>query len=96
MPKYRQLAPLLSARTSSLAPAGRIHHVAVSSNGNVQIFDIWESAEAFEAFGAVLMPILGRLGVDMIPYSDTDYLDDEPAALRQPIERREAQGGHSR
>lgn len=46
------------------APAGRIHHVAVISNGNVQIFDIWESAEAFEAFGAVLMPILGRLGVD--------------------------------
>jgi hypothetical protein len=46
------------------APKGRIHHVAVSSNGNMQIFDIWESQEAFEAFGADLMPVLGGLGVD--------------------------------
>ncbi len=46
------------------APAGRIHHVAVTANDNVQIFDIWESMEAFEAFGATLMPILGGLGAE--------------------------------
>ena len=28
------------------------------------MFDIWESQEAFQAFGATLLPILGGLGVD--------------------------------
>jgi hypothetical protein len=34
------------------APPGRLHHVALESNGNVQVFDVWESQEAFVAFGA--------------------------------------------
>ncbi|MDT4978590.1 MAG: hypothetical protein QOG07_469 [Pseudonocardiales bacterium] len=46
------------------APEGRLHHVALESDGNVQVFDIWESQEAFEAFGATLLPILSGLGVD--------------------------------
>jgi hypothetical protein len=46
------------------APDGRLHHVCLESGGNVQIFDIWESQEKFDAFGATLMPILGGLGVD--------------------------------
>jgi hypothetical protein len=46
------------------APAGRLSHVALESGGQIQIFDVWESQEAFEAFGATLMPILGGLGVD--------------------------------
>jgi hypothetical protein len=45
-------------------PAGRLHHVALESDGNIQVFDIWESQETFDAFGATLMPILSRLGVD--------------------------------
>jgi hypothetical protein len=28
------------------------------------VFDIWESQEKFEAFGATLVPILSGLGVD--------------------------------
>ena len=28
------------------------------------MFDVWESQEAFEAFGATLLPIMGELGVD--------------------------------
>jgi len=46
------------------APAGRTHHVALESDGLIQVFDVWESQEAFEAFGATLLPILGELGVD--------------------------------
>ncbi len=46
------------------APAGRTHHVAVTGDGNVQIFDNWDSMEDFEAFGATLMPILLGLGVE--------------------------------
>ncbi len=46
------------------APPGRLHHVALESDGNIQVFDIWESQAAFEAFGATLMPILSGLGAD--------------------------------
>ena len=46
------------------APAGRHSHVALETNGEIQVFDIWESQEAFEAFGATLMPILAAAGVD--------------------------------
>jgi hypothetical protein len=44
------------------APAGRLHHVALESGGNIQVFDVWESQEAFEAFGATLLPILAGVG----------------------------------
>ena len=46
------------------APAGRTHHVALESDDLIQVFDVWESQEAFEAFGATLLPILAELGVD--------------------------------
>jgi hypothetical protein len=46
------------------APAGRSHHVALESDGNIQVFDVWESEAAFDAFGATLLPILSSLGVD--------------------------------
>jgi hypothetical protein len=46
------------------APDGRLHHVALESGGNIQVFDVWESQEKFDAFGAKLMPILTGLGAD--------------------------------
>jgi hypothetical protein len=46
------------------APQGRIFHVALETDGEVNVFDVWESQEAFDAFGATLMPILEGLGVD--------------------------------
>jgi len=46
------------------APDGRLSHVALETDGEIQVFDIWESQEAFEAFGATLIPILTGLGVD--------------------------------
>jgi hypothetical protein len=46
------------------APEGRSYHVALESNGEIQVFDIWESQEAFEAFGATLVPIMTELGAD--------------------------------
>jgi hypothetical protein len=39
------------------------------------VYDIWESQETFDAFGATLMPILGELGID----------PGQPAAM--PIQR---------
>jgi hypothetical protein len=46
------------------APAGRLYHVALETDGQIQIFDIWDSQEAFEAFGATLLPIMSEIGVD--------------------------------
>lgn len=46
------------------APTGRLYHIALETGGQIQLLDIWESAEAFQAFGATLVPILAELGVD--------------------------------
>ena len=46
------------------APDGRSYHVALEVDGKINVFDVWESQEAFDAFGATLMPILTELGVD--------------------------------
>jgi hypothetical protein len=47
------------------APKGRTLHVALESDGAIQVFDIWESQKDFEAFGATLVPILSGLGVTL-------------------------------
>lgn len=56
------LSKLAAAGAGS--PPGRLYHVALASGGLIQVFDIWESQEAFEAFGATLLPIMGALGVE--------------------------------
>ena len=47
------------------APAGRLSHVALETDGEIQVFAIWESQEAFDAFGATLMPILTAAGIEL-------------------------------
>jgi hypothetical protein len=46
------------------SPAGRSFHCAFSGENGLDVFDVWESQEAFEKFGETLMPILGQLGAD--------------------------------
>ena len=46
------------------APAGRLYHFALENDGLIQVFDVWESQESFEAFGATLLPIMAELGAD--------------------------------
>jgi hypothetical protein len=46
------------------APAGRLYHFALESDGLVQVFDVWDSQESFEAFGATLLPIMTEVGAD--------------------------------
>lgn len=45
-------------------PEGRTFHAALKSGDDVQVFDVWESQEQFEAFGQTLIPILAALGTD--------------------------------
>ena len=46
------------------SPPGRLYHVALETEGEIQVFDIWESRESFEAFGHALLPIMSELGAD--------------------------------
>ena len=61
--KYDEAVGKLEA-VGAGAPEGRSYHVALETNGEIQVFDIWESQEAFEAFGAALVPIMTELGAD--------------------------------
>ena len=47
------------------APDGRISHVALETDGEIQVFDIWESQADFDAFGATLIPILTAAGIEL-------------------------------
>lgn len=61
--KYDEALSRLEAAGAG-APAGRTYHVALETDGEINVFDIWESQAAFDAFGETLMPILNELGVD--------------------------------
>ena len=45
-------------------PVGRLYHSCFGSADKLQVFDIWESQEDFDRFGATLLPILEQMGVD--------------------------------
>ena len=46
------------------SPPGRLYHVAMESDGLIQVFDVWDSEDSFRAFGATLLPIMAEMGVD--------------------------------
>jgi len=60
---YDQAISRLEA-AGAAAPAGRLYHVAMEADGLIQVFDVWDSQESFEAFGATLLPIMAELGHD--------------------------------
>ncbi|MEO3977189.1 hypothetical protein [Streptomyces sp. CAU 1734] len=41
--------------------AGCLSHVCVPSGTGIEVFDLWESQEAMDTFGAVMMPVAERL-----------------------------------
>jgi len=63
VPKYDDSTRKLEEAGAG-SPPGRLYHVALETNGEIQVFDIWESQEQFEAFGQTLVPILAEFGVD--------------------------------
>lgn len=46
------------------SPPGRLYHFAMETDGQIQVFDVWESEAQFQNFGATLLPILADVGVD--------------------------------
>ena len=53
--------------TAGSPPAGLKLHTCFREGDGLAMYDVWESQEAFEAFGAKLMPIVQRMGVEMSP-----------------------------
>ena len=45
-------------------PAGRVHHSCFGPDNALMVYEVWESPQAFEAYGPVLMPILAKVGID--------------------------------
>ena len=45
-------------------PPGRLYHVCFGTGSNLRVIDVWESQDAFNAFGQTLLPILAQMGVD--------------------------------
>lgn len=43
-------------------PKGLLHHVGGLQGNNLIVVDVWESMEAFNKFGEVLIPILKKVG----------------------------------
>jgi len=43
-------------------PKGLLHHVGGVLGNNLIVCDVWESLDAFNKFGEVLMPILKKAG----------------------------------
>ena len=46
-------------------PKGRSYHVSYGDSNEVDILDIWDSMEDFEAFGKTLIPILTSLDINL-------------------------------
>jgi hypothetical protein len=45
-------------------PRGMDYHVSFGSDDDLRVSEIWDSAEAFQAFGERLMPILSDIGIE--------------------------------
>jgi hypothetical protein len=61
--KYDEVIQRLEAAGQG-APAGRSFHVAFEMGDGLQVVDVWDSKEAFEAFGETLIPILTEFGIN--------------------------------
>jgi hypothetical protein len=61
--KYDECIARLT-KAGALHPAGRTYHACFGTDGQVNIFDVWESQASFERFGTTLVPILHAMGMD--------------------------------
>ena len=61
--KYRETIKQLEAAGAD-TPKGRSFHVCYGDANGVDITDVWDNMEDFQAFGQTLVPIMKSLGVD--------------------------------
>jgi len=61
--QYDEVQRRLDAAGSG-RPKGRVHHSCFGTGDSLMVYDVWESQETFDAFGATLMPILESVALD--------------------------------
>jgi hypothetical protein len=60
---YKEALKQLEAAGAG-SPKGRSYHVCYGDPSSVQVIDVWDSMEEFQAFGQTLVPIMQALGAD--------------------------------
>ena len=60
---YQEAVKQLEAAGAG-SPKGRSYHVCYGDSKSVQVTDVWDSMEDFQAFGQTLVPIMTALGAD--------------------------------
>ena len=60
--RYSEIVKQLEA-AGAASPKGRLYHASFGDTNDLHVFDVWESQADFDAFGAILMPILTKSGV---------------------------------
>ncbi len=61
--KYDEVNKKL-ATAGAGSPKGRSYHVCYGDPNGVNVTDVWDSMEDFQAFGQTLIPILQSLSID--------------------------------
>ena len=62
--QYDAAVQFINERLGEEAPEGSEYHVCWGTDGNLKVSEIWESREAFAAYGEKLMPLLAEIGID--------------------------------
>ncbi|HEY8217296.1 MAG TPA: hypothetical protein VIH82_09185 [Acidimicrobiia bacterium] len=58
---------VLKSEPATRTQPARSHHVCFETDGGFTVVDVWDSPEAFEAFGAVLGPAIEKAGLAAEP-----------------------------
>ena len=61
--KYDEVIEKLKAAGAG-NPKGRSHHVCYGDPNSIQVCDVWESMEDFQAFGQIMVPMMESIGAD--------------------------------
>ena len=59
--QYNKAGAALNASGANLE--GRKHHSCFGEDGQLMVFEIWDSQEAYDAFTAYLRPVLQEIGI---------------------------------
>lgn len=62
--KYGEVLKLLEAAGAG-APKGRLYHSCFGDPNELHVYDVWASQAEFDAFGAVLLPILAKHDIEI-------------------------------
>jgi hypothetical protein len=65
--QFDEINRQLEAAGSVGPPEGGLHLSCFGEDGHLMVYNVWESQQAFEEFGKILMPIIEGLGIKAEP-----------------------------